>query len=130
MIHSFIQTISIAPLQVHYYSEALSTQHGYSAGIVSKGLAQGPYVAARAGVEPMTLRIKGVDSTKAPPHPTICVIKIIILLLCSGSGICIHGQMLPSRQMLGPPSAHCLWYLFLNFLQSTLYIYHFIICIS
>jgi len=33
MIHSFIQTISIAPLQVHYYSEALSTQHGYSAGI-------------------------------------------------------------------------------------------------
>jgi len=31
--HSFIQTISIAPLQVHYYSEALPTQHGYSAGI-------------------------------------------------------------------------------------------------
>ena len=26
-IHSFIQTISIAPLQAHYYSEALPTQH-------------------------------------------------------------------------------------------------------
>jgi len=32
---------------------------------VSEGLAQGPYVAARAGVEPMTLRTKGVDSTNA-----------------------------------------------------------------
>jgi len=28
-IHSFIQAISIAPLQVHFYSEALPTQHGY-----------------------------------------------------------------------------------------------------
>ena len=27
-------------------------------------------MAARAGVEPMTLRTKGVDSTKAPPRPT------------------------------------------------------------
>jgi len=32
-IHSFIQAISIAPLQVHYYSEALPTQHGYCAEI-------------------------------------------------------------------------------------------------
>ena len=38
---------------------------------MSEGLAQGPYVAARAGVKPMTLRTKGVDSTKAPPRPTI-----------------------------------------------------------
>ena len=36
---------------------------------VSEGLSQGPYVAARAGVEPMTLRTKGVDSTNAPPTP-------------------------------------------------------------
>ena len=35
--------------------------------IVSEGLAQGPYVAARVGVEPMTLRTKGVDSINAPP---------------------------------------------------------------
>jgi len=32
---------------------------------VSEGLAQGSYVAARAGVQPVTLRTKGVDSTKA-----------------------------------------------------------------
>ena len=33
--------------------------------IVSYGPAQGPYVAARAGVEHMTLWTKGVDSTNA-----------------------------------------------------------------
>src|SRR6218665_345005 len=32
-IHSFIQTISIAPLQVHFYSEALPTHHRYCAGV-------------------------------------------------------------------------------------------------
>jgi len=33
--HSFIQAISIyiATLQVHYYSEALPTQHGYCVGV-------------------------------------------------------------------------------------------------
>ena len=30
---SFIQTISTVPLQVHYYSEALPTQHGYCARV-------------------------------------------------------------------------------------------------
>ena len=33
---------------------------------VSEGLAQGPYGPAKAGVEPMTLRMKGFDSTNAP----------------------------------------------------------------
>src|SRR6218665_877636 len=28
-IHSSIQDISIVPLQLHYYSEALPSQHGY-----------------------------------------------------------------------------------------------------
>jgi len=32
-IRSIIQAISIAPLHVHYYSEALPKQHGYCAGI-------------------------------------------------------------------------------------------------
>ena len=77
-IHSFIHTISIAPFQVHYYSEALPTQNGYYAGI-SRRSATGNwewrtcprslYVVARAGVEPMTLRTKGVDSTNAPHTP-------------------------------------------------------------
>ena len=33
VFYSFIQPISIAPLQVHYYSEALPTQHGYCVGV-------------------------------------------------------------------------------------------------
>jgi len=32
-MHSFIQDISIAPLQVHYYSEALPTWHEYCVGV-------------------------------------------------------------------------------------------------
>ena len=51
----------------------------------SKELAQGPYVAARAGVEPMTRRTKGVDSTKAPPRPTNVIIyhcRSLIFVLC------------------------------------------------
>jgi len=34
---------------------------------VSEGLAQGPYVVARVGVELMTLQTKGVDSTSNEP---------------------------------------------------------------
>ena len=73
--------ISIAPLQILYYSEALHTtvRIAYCIGVsrrsaqatAGKGLAQGPYVAARAGVEPTTLRLKVVVPTKAPPRPII-----------------------------------------------------------
>jgi len=40
---------------------------------VSEGLAQGPYVPARAGFEPSTLRSKGFDSSifNPPPRPTL-----------------------------------------------------------
>ena len=38
---------------------------------VSEGLEQGPYMVARAGFEPTILRSKGVESTNAPPRPTI-----------------------------------------------------------
>src|SRR6218665_2454447 len=59
-IHSFILVISIALLEVLYTSEALQTTARSltpkRTGNSSKGLAQGPYVAARAGVEPTTLR--------------------------------------------------------------------------
>jgi len=37
----------------------------------SEGLAQGRYVAARAGFQFATLRTKGVESTNEPPRPTI-----------------------------------------------------------
>ena len=35
----------------------------------SEGLAQGPYMAFRAGFESATLRTKGVESTNEPPLP-------------------------------------------------------------
>src|SRR6218665_3992570 len=37
--------------------------------IAGKGLAQGSYVAARAGVEPTTLRLRVIASTNAPSRP-------------------------------------------------------------
>ena len=37
---------------------------------VSKELAQGSYVAARAGVEPTTLQLRVIDLTNAPLRPT------------------------------------------------------------
>src|SRR6218665_23614 len=68
IIHSFIQDISIAPLQAHYHSKALphSTDTVSQCHVEappateSEGLAQGPYV---AGFEPATLPTKGAEST-------------------------------------------------------------------
>ena len=37
---------------------------------VGKEFAQGPCVAARAGVEPTTLRLNVIAATDAPPRPT------------------------------------------------------------
>jgi len=77
-VDSFIHSVSIAPLQVHYYSEALLTQHGYTVSefhaeapqaTVSQGLAHDLYMAARAGFEPTTLWIKGDESTNDPQRP-------------------------------------------------------------
>src|SRR6218665_3022977 len=75
--------ITIIIIIDNFYSATFSTstqrrsrlQHGYCIGVsrrraqatVSEGLAQGPYMVARAGVEPTTLRLKVIDSTKAPP---------------------------------------------------------------
>ena len=38
----------------------------------SEGLAHSPYMAARAGFEPATLRTKGAESTSEPPRLTRC----------------------------------------------------------
>src|SRR6218665_2780887 len=78
-IHSFILVISIAPLQVLYYSEALPTTARIlyrsftpkrTGNCRYKELAPGTYVTARAGVEPTTLRLKVIASTNAPSRPT------------------------------------------------------------
>src|SRR6218665_1651142 len=76
-MHSFILTISIAPIQVLYKTDALPTtarilymyigvSHRSAQATVGKGLAQGSYLADRAGVEPTTLRLRVIDSTNAP----------------------------------------------------------------
>jgi len=57
-----------------------------SQATASEGLAQGPYVTARAGFEPTTLRSTGVHCTNEPPRPTkdphlpkdLAVIKTLI----------------------------------------------------
>ena len=59
---------------------------------MSEGLAQGPYVAARAGVEPMTLRSKGFDSIIAPPRPTITSAVIKNLLQMSDTAQALHNH--------------------------------------
>ena len=69
VIHSLIPVISTAPLQVHYYSEVLPTQHGYCVGISCRSATgncewrtcQGPYVADRARFEPATFWTKALD---------------------------------------------------------------------
>src|SRR6218665_2316523 len=83
-IHSFIHS-------GHFYSTPSSPlllrgAPDYSTDIVSEFhaeahrqlqvkdlLAQGPYVAARTGVEPTTLRLKVIVSTKAPPRLMSCI---------------------------------------------------------
>ena len=44
--------------------------------IVSESLAQGPYVGARTGFEPTTLRTKGEESTTIPPRIQ-CVVLFV-----------------------------------------------------
>src|SRR6218665_2175339 len=60
-------------VRYHFVLEPCSAQ-----ATVSKGLAQGPYMAARAGVEPTTLRLRVIDLTIAPPRPTIIIIIILV----------------------------------------------------
>src|SRR6218665_1502770 len=90
--HSFILDISIAPLQIHYHSEALPTtalimcrsQHpGVLQATVSEGLAQGPYLAAGEGFEPETHWTQGTELTTEPPHPTNIYTFIQKYALCA-----------------------------------------------
>src|SRR6218665_1076423 len=76
-IHSLIPVISIAPLQVHYYSKAIPTTalilltRRNATGNLSEGLVQGPHVAARVEFEPATLRTRGTELTAEPPRPKV-----------------------------------------------------------
>jgi len=78
-IHSFRPFLK-RPFKSSTSQQRSRLQNGYCIGVsrrrsqatAGKGLAQGPYVAARAGVEPTTLGLKVIVSTKAPPRPTQC----------------------------------------------------------
>ena len=66
MLHKhkpFIQAISIALLQVHYYSEALPTQHGYCVGVSRRS--------ATGNCEWRTVRTKGAELANSH-HATQC----------------------------------------------------------
>src|SRR6218665_1128980 len=68
--YSFILAISIAPFKSSTTQRRSRLQHEYCIGVsrrsaqatAGKGLAQGPYVTARAGVEPTTLWLKAIAS--------------------------------------------------------------------
>src|ERR1700733_13515863 len=88
----FIYSIYIAPLQVTLYSEALPTTartlcRSFHAethrAIVSEGLAQGPYVAPRAGFEPTTLRPQA-NTYPLYHHVGMCVFLYRPLLFRDG----------------------------------------------
>jgi len=64
---------------------------------VSEGLAQGPYVEVRAGVEPMTLRTKGVESTNESQRPCIVLYSSIYIVPLNS-----HGQTEALLVLLAP----------------------------
>src|SRR6218665_2389113 len=64
-----------------------------------KGLAQGPYTAARAGVEPTTLRLKAIDSTKAPPCPIFVVEEPMWMGILCGGGCFVVEVLIRWRQL-------------------------------
>ena len=79
----FIPDISIAPLQVDYYSEALLTtalillsgEHAEALeACESEELAQGPHAADRVGFEPVTFRTQGTEPTTEPPCMYTCTV--------------------------------------------------------
>src|SRR6218665_3104968 len=52
-----------------YSTDTVSEFHAEAQATAGKGLAQGPYVTARAGIEPTTLRLRVIASTNAPSRP-------------------------------------------------------------
>ena len=76
-IHSFRPFLQ-RPFKSSTTQRRSRLQHGYCIGVsrqraqatAGKGLIKGPYMAARVGVEPTTLRLKVIVSTKAPQRPT------------------------------------------------------------
>ena len=77
---------------------------------VSEGLAQEPYVAARARFEPMTLWSKGIDSTNAPPRPNVGHTSLLVgLILMALDLLLAQGKSV--RDTLGMQIETCAFYI-------------------
>jgi len=77
---------------LEFHAEALQTT-------VSEGLAQGSYVAARAGFKPTTLRTKGAESVNEPPCPA-CVVREYWGYVFRVS---VYQKMLPDLSSISTP---------------------------
>src|SRR6218665_2449712 len=108
-IYSFIHSghfysASSSPLLLRgahdYSTDTVSGFHAEAPqATVSKGLAQGSYVAARAGVEPTTLRLRVIDLINAPPRlimHTCIQYNYILTLLTTVSLYLLTFPMSPS----------------------------------
>src|SRR6218665_1444769 len=91
--------------------QSKNSQQGYCIGVsrrcaqatAGKRLAKGPYVAARAGVEPTTLRLKVIVSTKAPPCPTLCA------KCCICEKRVEHSELNPNQQLKNGQKVAVTW---------------------
>jgi len=88
IIHSSSQAISIAPLQIHYYSEAILCR-SLTPKCHSEELAQDLYVTANVGFEPTTLWMKAPNlcggswnslASELPLSPEPCHLRSFLTL--------------------------------------------------
>ena len=58
---------------VEFSRKAAQGATSFIQAITSEGLTQGPYVAARGGVEPTTFRTEGTDNIHLTNHAPVCI---------------------------------------------------------
>src|SRR6218665_2323000 len=82
--HSFTHSIFIAPVksitQKHSRHSTDSVPEFHAEVLratASEGLVKGPCVEARPGFEPVTFRMKSIESTNAPPHPKRSIFSLL-----------------------------------------------------
>src|SRR6218665_3158460 len=110
-VHSFIPDISIAPLKIRYYSEALSTtalilcriyhtealQITTSEGLAHFKNAQDPCVLARVGFEPEIFQMQGIEPTTEPEmahRPDIPALQQYYFMLLPTTALLLYVTLL------------------------------------
>ena len=96
-VHSFIQALSIAPLQVHYYSEVLPRRHADTVSVFhaeaplstpSEGLAQGPAWRLDRDSNPRPVRRKALNQPMSHPAPQFLTTLQLQLSLFAITELC------------------------------------------